>query len=288
MRSGDGVLNTSETLTIYLAVGAPFGAAYLFHASSGGKLSALLKAVGVVGGWPLALCYLLLVDRHTSGFFDADERAQNTHEEALRHSRRELEKALRGVEELARLNLSSDVSRNVEAAARAALFAVEKHFHLLVAYDRLIAEQSPQPLALELCRLAGRSDEDLRTAALCIHRRNTARVGARCRQSNDEVIEALLLLRRAVLAPTAPSGERPHDQALLVRATIETYDLAADFLSQSEDASAAAAKATLALNAEREQLRRAEKSNCGSDWRASRPARHNHAQSGDSTLAPLR
>ncbi|MEJ7618258.1 MAG: hypothetical protein WKF30_15125 [Pyrinomonadaceae bacterium] len=183
-------MKLTEALTIYLAVGAPFGAAQFFAARAQMKSGSFSKAIAYALFWPLvALRPGLSFTAHRETAVFSDEETQLDRRQLA--GRRDFEAALVRVGELAQGAEHPEARRNFEVSLRTLLIAADQHFHLLVAFRRMSSEDAPIPKATELCRLAGREEEDLELAASCIHRRNTARVDARCAKSADELIEAL-------------------------------------------------------------------------------------------------
>ncbi|MDQ3917519.1 MAG: hypothetical protein M3348_03505, partial [Acidobacteriota bacterium] len=70
---------------------------------------------------------------------------------------------------------------------------------------------APTPRELELCRIAGRSGDDLLAAGRCVHRRNVTRLLAHLERARSELVHALADVRE--LAHRSDPSPRPSTSA---------------------------------------------------------------------------
>ena len=255
-------MRLSETITIYLAAGAPFGVACYLRDRPDTRRSvfALLKAACVMLLWPLALSAILFArQRPTDEAEDSDQRAINNRAgEKVEQAKRNLLAVLYGIHDLARES-SGKESREMESAARLVRESVEKYTGLSMVASEINSEDAPTKREMELCRVAGREGDDLLLAGRCVHRRNAARVIAHRDRARAEMIHALAELRESgntngFAAPADAQGAR-----LLSEAIMKTYGHAIELFSSFDDPRAAMSVARL-LDAECARLRRLEAS----------------------------
>lgn len=272
-------MRLTEALTIYLAIGASFGVARLFNARSAFRARVLLKAIGSALAWPVAA---LRLGRDLARDSDkATVRTETALDVAQRRARRAFEEALCQVEETASVSENSVARNDFERSVRELLSAIDQHFHLRSALQAMSIDAAPLPLASELCRLSGRTGNDLQIAAACLHRQNKARLDTHCAKSSDELIVALERLRTMAdeHAPSAPA-QLAHRQNMLT-----LYCLTIELVSQLDDAATAVRIGRL-VDDECAKLRRAEQrggqanENDSEVSKISAPANH-------STLAPV-
>ncbi|HJR07074.1 MAG TPA: hypothetical protein VJ842_07450 [Pyrinomonadaceae bacterium] len=234
-------MRLSEIIIIYLAAAAPFGVSdFLNRPASAARTRSLFKATRAALLWPLALFSRPLVQKNLRRReLKTNARAASSSSRELRidDARRALLSALYRTEDLAQ-QVSGAASVATREAVRTGIEAVERYVGLALAVENADTEASPSPRETELCRLAGRTGDDLRIAGRCHQRRNAVRLKTHQAQSRLELLHALAELREVFerAQPTLSDADatRPHIAALL-----ESYTRAIDLLSLLEDASAA-------------------------------------------------
>lgn len=253
-------MQLSETITIYLAVGAPFGVNYFLreHAGHGrSRARSLFRATSAGLLWPLVAVVDLLarslsaaplsssVERHSV----VDDRMGNK----ITTAQQQFAAALERVREVAQT--PDGVSEDLEQSMRAVREGIEKYVGLTLALAEASPEDQPTSRETELCRIAGREGNDLWVAGRCIHRRNVARLVAHHARSRTELLHALAAVRETAHQPCAVSPPDGAQQQLqLSAAVLKFYGQAINLLSLLEDESAAMSVARL-LNAECARLR---------------------------------
>lgn len=255
------VMRLSETITIYLAAGAPFGVNYFLHKQHG-MISryALLKATGAMLLWPLTAVVILL---NRLILADAQETLNETenaiHERAsekIAQARRELLASLYRAQEMAHQALVGR-SEKVERAVCVLRESIEKYVGLTMTTREIAHEAPPGEREIELCRVAGRTGDDLLLAGHCIHRRNVARLFDHRQRARTDFLHALAELREHTdgmhsVRLTNAVAARHFSVAIL-----KLYGQAINLLSLLEDQNAARGVARL-LDAECARLRRLE------------------------------
>ncbi|HYY93717.1 MAG TPA: hypothetical protein VE713_04300, partial [Pyrinomonadaceae bacterium] len=93
----------------------------------------------------------------------------------------------------------------------AARECVERYAGLALACAGARADDAPTPRELELCRIAGRSGDDLLAAGRCVHRRNVTRLLAHLERARSELVHALADVRE--LAHKSDPSPRPSNSA---------------------------------------------------------------------------
>ncbi len=139
----------------------------------------------------------------------------------------------------------------------AAREAVERYVGLTLAARGLDADADAAPTAreMELCRIAGRTGDDLSNAGRCVHRRNVSRLHAHRERARAELFHALAATRETATSRHAASA--PPARARVAEALIRTFARAIELLSLLEDRAAVLRVARL-LDAECAHLRRLE------------------------------
>jgi hypothetical protein len=206
-----GAMIVSELFIIYLAAAAPFGVARFLSEHAGGTRvgAALFKAAGAALAWPFtSLPRLLrrLASYRTEGANAAEGRAPD--ERRVEEVKRAAVNALRVVEDLLAEAgaLEAESERHKLYAARE---CVERYAGLAVACAAATsADARPTPREMELCRIAGRSGDDLLVAGRCVHRRNVTRLVAHRERASTELVQALAAVREAAhkIYPPAPAS----------------------------------------------------------------------------------
>jgi hypothetical protein len=258
----------SELFIIYLAAAAPFGVAnFLRQPATATRTRSLLQATGAGLLWPLALLARPFVQKNFRrvAYEASAPEPSPSREQRTEDARRAL---------LASLYRTGDLAEEVSAvnneaagdAVRETIAAVERYvgLSLLVADADEASSLQHEPRELELCRISGRTGDDLNIAALCHGRRNIARLRAHHADSRLELLHALAELREVLESTHAgtttdarAATEYVAGTHTLFAALLETYARAVDLLSLLEDERAARRVARL-LDAACARLRRIE------------------------------
>lgn len=254
-------MRLSETITIYLAAGAPFGvASYLRHDRPGMRRAlALLKAAGTMLLWPIAASAILMTrGRHTDERADTYEGSVDaTAGEKIAHARRALVASVYRVYELAQ-EASADHEREVlELAACRVRESIEKYVGLAMAAAEINLRATPDSREMELCRISGRTGDDLLLAGLCIQRRNRARINAHLDRARDGLVHALADMREVLYVASLDSQANGRGASELSEAILTSYGHAIETFSLLDDQGAAMRMARL-LDVEAARLRRLE------------------------------
>ena len=253
----NGVMLFSELIIIYLAAAAPFGVAnFLQRPADVSCPRSLLHATGAALLWPLILLSRPLV-QNKFGLRELDAPGQNaslSRELRIDDARRALLSVLYQIEDLAR-DITSSYTEATRESVCAAIASVECYDGLsLAAAD---ANEEATPREKELCRIAGREDEDdLLIASRCHQRRNLACLKTHQAQSRLELLHALAELREVCERIGATTTNQPAGRQLFA-ILLETYARAIDLLSLFEDECAALRVARL-LDAASARLSRLE------------------------------
>lgn len=251
-----------EAITIYLAAGAPFGVNYYLRSEQRvGESRALwlLRATGSALGWPLAALTIILARRRRSAAEAATDRNSSfasPEDEKIERARREMLATLGKVEELAQ-GFSERERRRCERAALLIRESIEKYMGLTLGAREASADARPAAREMELCRISGRTGDDLLMAGRCIHRRNVARLLAHRERARTHLLHALAELRELT------DDNFAHKNLAVIRHTsvalVRFYAQAIHLLSLLEDEGTARLVARL-LDAECGRLRRIESS----------------------------
>ena len=266
---GPTAMRLSETITIYLAVGAPFSVNYFLQEQGNAKqhrVRSLLKAAGAGLLWPLIAVSGFLwrspsavpSSSTTQGESAIDERMS----QKISAAQNQLFMALSVVQEL--LEKSASKREELEQSMRAVREAVEKYVGLTLTLAETSLDASPASREMELCRIAGREGDDLLLAGRCIHRRNVTRLISHQARSRVELLHALAAVREtdgARLPRSLPDGSAARQ---LSAGLLKFYGEAINLLTLLEDESAATSVARL-LDAECARLRSLEAASTDSD-----------------------
>ena len=251
----------SEIITVYLAAGAPFCAEhFLKHGRGANPALTLLKATCAMLIWPLSLSLDLLAGRRRAEMLEVslEDAAMSRPLERVSQAKERLLSALYRIEELAREVSSPRPGLRLEQETRAICESIEKYVGLTLAASAADFNGPPDEREMELCRVAGRTGDDLLLAGRCLHRRNAAQLVSHQARSRTEILHALANVREfgSLDARAASPGQTLAARYLSV-AVIKFYGHAINLLSLLEDESAAKGAARL-LNAECARLRRLE------------------------------
>lgn len=256
-------MHLSETITIYLAIAAPFGVNYFLREHKGKeqrRSRSLLRAASAGLLWPFVAVAAYLSSRSSTITPQpvADEEgnvidAQTG--EKISTAQRQLLAALEKVRALAQA--CAGQGEELEQSVRAVREGIEKYVGLTLALAGMKLDDAPARREMELCRIAGRAGEDLLLAGRCIHRRNLARLVAHHARSRTELLHACASVRE--IKGAARGGA--HSDTPLARdlsmAVLKFYGQAINLLSLLEDEGATRALARL-LDAECARLRQLE------------------------------
>jgi hypothetical protein len=194
-------MRLSELITIYLAAAAPFGVIYFLRSLDNASTSRhALASVAAALGWPLTAALLFKSSRtlRRSG----QDQGLSRDERRTELAKRALSNSLRRVEDLLLpAALPAEAARYSMFAAREAL---ERYVGLTIAALDVDVNDAPSEREMEICRLAGRKDQDLITAGRCIHRGNVTRLLAHHRRARAKLVESLTDVRGTVANGSTP------------------------------------------------------------------------------------
>ena len=253
------VMRLSETITIYLAAGAPFGVASFLRAQpGGGGALALLKAAGAMLLWPFAASAILLArGRHLHGQPGTYRSSVDAPaEERVARARRDLLASVYRVYELAQESAALEPEK-VELAVCGVRESIEKYTGLAMAAVEIKMRTRPDSREMELCRISGRTGDDLLLAGLCIHRRNISRINTHLDRARAGLVHALAEMREVLKAPCLNSQSDGRDAASLSEAILASYGRALEMFSLLDDQGAAMSAGRL-FDVEAARLRRLE------------------------------
>lgn len=257
-------MRLSETITIYLAIAAPFGVNYFLREQDKNELRRARSAFkAMLAGllWPVAAAAALLSRRMTAALLSPDtERESEADEktnEKIKAAQERVFIALERVRELAQATAGHD-DEELERSIRVAREGIEKYVGLTLAQSESDLDAPPAHHELELCRVAGRAGDDLLLAGRCLHRRNITRLAAHQARSRTELLHALAAVRELSSGQFANSSA---DGAAAARhlsaAMLSFFGETINLLSRLEDENAAIKTARL-LDAECARLRKLE------------------------------
>lgn len=282
-------MQLSETITIYLAIAAPFGVNYFLRAPAGKEQSrarSLFKATGAGLLWPFVAVASFLSRPSSSATSRASVEGENSLDDRRREkiatAQDQLCAALEKVRGLAQT--IAGASEDLEQSVRAAREGIDKYVGLTLALAVTNPNDAPASREMELCRIAGRSGDDLLLAGRCIHRRNVSRLIAHHARSRIELLHALAAVRE-INNERAESSTKPAAARHLSVARLRFYGQAINLLSLLEDESAARSVARL-LDRECARLRRLEALNLKSDNTVGTDGKHvRHTHTDHAALA---
>jgi hypothetical protein len=251
------VMRLSETITIYLAAGAPFAVSYFLHQHAGVSRARLFFKAALSGLlWPLvALRIFFRREQADARRGQSEANSLQPHEARVDAARRSLMSALYTVREVAAGCELGAESEKLERNLYVLRDSVEKFVGLSNAFEVADTNAQPSERELELFRIAGRKGDDLVRAGVCVHRRNVMRLKEHHARARTELLHALAEIREAADSPRMAAGANALAARRLSIATLGLYGRAVDLLSLLEDESAAMSVAQL-LNQECKRLRR--------------------------------
>ena len=237
-------MRLSETITIYLAVGAPFGVSCYLRAqnSAGSRRRAFVEGIAAAFFWPLAASAILFKRlRHVDEKGGADEPFARV-EEAGRSFVVSVNKML----EVTRHTRRADREK-MERTLYALRESAEQYVGLAGAETAADREVAPARFEMEMARISGRRGDDLLIAGRCAHRRNISRTKARYERERSRLLNALAGLRMEedISLPAYLDDADRAERKLLSAARLEIYVRAMALFSLLEDDRAAKIAAPL-------------------------------------------
>lgn len=192
-------MRLSDTITIYLAAGAPFGVtSYLSRPRGRSRLRAFISAAGTSFLWPLAGAVLLFTTRRALKRAPREDAQAFTEQdiEKIDRARRQMIAALNRFQEWV-APFEGKESKKMEQAASIIRERIETYTGLMIVAAESNKDGPPGAREMELCRIAGRRGDDLLLAGRCTHRQNVARILAHRARAHHELVDALASLREA-------------------------------------------------------------------------------------------
>lgn len=230
-------MRLSEFIMIYLATAAPFGVARFIqtHAPGQDARRALTRAAFAAFIWPVTAFSLFKHLREKTSRLATDDAAAE--EGRVEEAKRALVNSLRVVEDLVDAP-HAPCDKAERHAFHAAREAIERHVGLTLATRGVDASAAPTAREMELCRIAGRTGDDLLNAGRCVHRRNAARLLAHRERARAELVHALAAARETAINHQSSPTEAAM-RARVSEALIQAFARAIELLSMLEDRSAA-------------------------------------------------
>jgi hypothetical protein len=255
-------MQLSETITIYLAIGAPFGVNFFLRQLSLKRLDlarSLMRAAGACLLWPFVAVATFIAGHSTVATPVSEATAESSLDGRASEERAAAEQrlfaALESVHQMAATvcGPGEDLEQNIRAVRE----GIEKYVGLTTALAATELDAEPSGRELELCRIAGRVGDDLLLAGRCIHRRSFARLSAHQARARAELIDALCAVRELNSAGAHVSLAELKAARHLSVAVLKFYGHAINLLSLLEDERAAMSAARL-LDSECARLRKLE------------------------------
>lgn len=248
-------MRTLETLTIYLAIGAPFGVSYfIHHRRPVGRVIRVAKANLIVALWPLVLFRYFFNRLFTRASNDFPAYVQDNFEKKIDGAWRSFLAALYQVADAASQLRDSDREK-LEQDARTVRESAEKFLALSANLASAAPGGHPSERELELLRIAGRTGDDLLVGGTCVQRRNAARLEQHHARARMEVLDGLAALGDRTDAAQLTDDANADDLRRLSLVVLGLFGRALDLFSLVEDDAAAMTMAQL-LNDECKRLRR--------------------------------
>ncbi len=230
----NGVMLLSEIIIIYLAAAAPFGVATFLHRPTDVLRSrSLLHATGAALLWPLILLAHPLVQKKSTlrELKVPEQNASLSRELRIDNTRLALLSILYQTEDLAR-DISSFNAKAMRVTVGEVIASVECYVGLSLAAAGASEEASPREM--ELCRIAGRKDDELLIAGRCHQRRHLARLKSHQTQSRLKLLHSLAELLEVCERFQAAITNQPAARQLFAT-LLEVYARAIALLSLFED-----------------------------------------------------
>jgi hypothetical protein len=242
-------MSWSELFIIYLATAAPFGVARFLSDGHARTRRGLASSAVAALLWPRAL--VSIVKRRARGGRDTRRDEDFPGEARVEQAERAAVSALLSVEDVLE-GACGPLAGEESYVMFAARSAVGRYAGLALASSEEVAT-APTPRETELYRVAGRTGEDLLTAARCVRRRNAALLASHRERARDELIHALAAAGEAAHRRTAAGGDEVRRQ--ISESLLKAYARSVELLSLFDDRAAVVSAARL-LDAECARLGR--------------------------------
>lgn len=250
-------MRLSDAIILYLAAAAPFGTAFFLrrraYASSVVRAFALSALAAL--GWP-ATAFLFLRSKARDAGEDATDAADADLDRKIEQLRRSIAAILVEVEEL-----FASARGRTDEKLRFTLFVARESVTRFAGLARAAADVSlsaqPSARELELCRMAGRTGEDLLLAGRCVHRRNVIRLLLHRDRARNEMLHALAEVSEAAQNFRTQFSAGAQAARELSEAITRLYELVTDLFAAINDGRALEGVGRI-LDAERARSRRPE------------------------------
>ena len=244
-------MSWSELFIIYLATAAPFGVARYLSPGRARTRRGLASAAAAALLWPRTLVSLL--KRNVPGQGSAARAGDFPEEARVERAERAAVNALLSVEDVLE-GTCGPLGGGESYAMFAARSAVGRYAGLALASTEEFAA-GPTPRETELCRVAGRTGEDLLTAARCVRRRNAALLASHRERARVELIHALAAAGEAAHKKASAAARDGEIGRQISEALLNAYARGVELLSLFDDRAAVVSAARL-LDAECARLGR--------------------------------
>lgn len=244
-------------ITIFLAIGAPFGVRYFLHPQAGEQYGLrVLKSITQGLSWPLFVWRILIPRIAGSSTVANDDDIVSNHEKSIHEKERGLLASIHALRELTTNAFGFD-DRDLICATLVLRQQVETFVGLSLAANKAAADGYSNEYARDLFSIAGREGDDLLLATRCANRRNSTRITEHCKRARNLLIHSVADLHEALdrLLPRIVANESSERRLRLaaVELSKNTFDLL--MLMKDEDA---AMKIADLLNRQLSRLRRLE------------------------------
>lgn len=246
-------MSWSELVIIYLATAAPFGVARFLSAGHARTRRGLASSAAAALIWPRTL--FSLIKRNVRSVHNAARADRFPGEGRVEQAERAAVSALLSVEDILE-GACGPLNGEESYAMFAARSAVGRYAGLALASSEEVAA-GPTPRETELYRIAGRTGEDLLTAARCVRRRNASLLASHRERARDELIHALASAAEAAHKRASAAAGGGELRRQISEALLKAYALSVEMLSLFDDR-AAVVSASRLLDAECARLRRLE------------------------------
>lgn len=240
-------MRVNEAITIYLAVGAPFGVCRLFEAAPGsGRMRRLISALTTMVLWPVVALRMLIEAGRSLLSRNASANTAVGREAKIERAQRNLLNVLGDLRDTHKG--TEDARKAVENATYLARAGVERFVGLTEALRENGVDCEPAARELELFRIAGHTKGDQLLAGKCIHRRNVARLVEHQAKARTDLLHSLADVSEIVGRSNGAMDEIGANNGSAERLNQLAHDLYArafDLFCLIEDSEAAIAAARL-------------------------------------------
>lgn len=183
-------MSFNEIITIYLAIGAPFGVHYVFqHKIFNWKL--FFKAIIISFLWPLIVVRYFAHLR----MLRADSNINSDKNEMLEHFKRNLFAALNEI----RTHIQGIKEKeNIERLVCVIRENIEKYSGLSIVSISLYESDEAFEHEFEIYRITGCKGDELKTAVCCLHRRNVRRIKEHRKRARNNLMHALIEIEESL------------------------------------------------------------------------------------------